>query len=322
MGKRARRRRERNAVSGKLTRGKIAAAVVALLTVAVLVALVAVAAPRWWHGDGGSYAPRTPLAHAEVTPARSFFGQVLTAHAQLVVDPRRVDPTSAELTVDLRPYRIRSESRRVTPGLGRAAVVDFRYEIQCVTRACLPVGKGRGADAQQLKPASATYRTRDGRTVTTQVKWPIFGVQSRLTADEIAASTPQIAQDSTQPPVSWAISPGLLGGIALTLAALLILGAGWLIASVVGGDTRLVRARQIPAHLTPIERALVLAEHAAARGEVDESRKALERLATELRRRRAVVDAEDAERLAWSEADPSVESVAALATSVRSNGAH
>jgi hypothetical protein len=101
----------------------------------------------------------------------------------------------------------------------------------------------------------------------------------------------------------------------------LILGAGWLVASVVGGDTRLVRTRQIPAHLTPIERALALAEHAAAHGEVDESRKALERLAAELRRRRAVAQADDAERLAWSETDPSQESVAALATSVRSNGA-
>jgi hypothetical protein len=308
-------------VSERLTRGTIAAAAVALVTVVVLVVLVAVAAPRWWRDDGGSYAPRTPLVHAAVTPARSFFGQVLTADAQLVVDPRRFDPASAELTVDLRPYRIRSESRRVTRGLGRAAVVEFRYEIQCVTRACVPSGKSRGADAQQLKPATATYRTREGRTVTAHVTWPVFGVQSRLTAEEIALSTPQVAESSTQPRVSWAIAPRLLAGVALALAGLLILGAGWLVASVVGGDARLVRARQIPAHLTPVERALVLAEHAAARGEVDESRKALERLATELRRRRAVVQADDAERLAWSEADPSTESVAALATSVRSNGA-
>jgi hypothetical protein len=308
-------------VSDALTRGRVAAAAVVLVTIAAVVVLAAVLAPRWWRGDGGTYAPRTTLVHAEVTPARSFFGQVLTAHTQLVVDPHLVDPASAELTVDLRPYRIRTESRRITQGLGRAAVIDFRYEIQCVSRACLPGGKGRGADAQQLKPASATYRTRDGRTVTRQVRWPIFGVQSRLTADEIALSTPQVAKDSTQPPVSWAIAPGLLGGVALALAALLILGAGWLVASAVGGDTRLVRTRQIPAHLTPIERALALAEHAAAHGEVDESRKALERLAAELRRRRAATHADDAERLAWSETDPSPESIAALATSVRSNGA-
>jgi hypothetical protein len=308
-------------VSRGLTRGRIAATAVALVALAAVVVLAAVVGPRWWRGDGGTYAPRTTLVHAEVTPARSFFGQVLTAHAQLVVDPRRVNPASAELAVDLRPYRIRSESRRVTRGLGRAAVIDFRYEIQCVSRDCVPTAKGRGADAVQFKPATATYRGTDGRTLTSRVAWPIFGVQSRLTADEIALSTPQVAQESTQPPVSWAISPGLLGGLALTVAGLLVLGAGWLVASVVGGNTRLVRPRQIPAHLTPIERALALAEHAAVHGEIAESRKALERLAAELRRRSAVTHADDAERLAWSETDPSPESVAALATSVRSNGA-
>jgi hypothetical protein len=100
-----------------------------------------------------------------------------------------------------------------------------------------------------------------------------------------------------------------------------VLGAGWLVAAAVAGNTRLVRTRRIPAHLTPIERALVLAEHAAAHGEVDESRKALERLAEELRKRQAGAQADDAERLAWSESGPSPETVAELATSVRSNGA-
>jgi hypothetical protein len=307
-------------VNAQLTRGKVAAGTAGLVTVA-LVALLVLLAARWWNGDGGTYAPRTALVHAEVTPRSSFFGQVLTAHARLVVDPRRVDPASAELAVDLRPYRIRSESRRITKGLGRATVVDFRYEIQCVTRACVPREKRGGATAVQLKPATASYRARDGGALTSRLSWPIFGVQSRLTADEVALSTPQIERDSSQPPVSWAVVPGLVGGVALTVAALLVLGAGWLVASVVGVDTRLVRGRHIPSHLTPVERALALAEHAAAHGEVDESRKALERLAAELRRRSAVTHADDAERLAWSETDPSPESVAALATSVRSNGA-
>jgi len=100
-----------------------------------------------------------------------------------------------------------------------------------------------------------------------------------------------------------------------------MLGAGLLVASVVGRSTRLVRPRRIPARFTAIERALVLAEHATAHGEVDESRKALERLAAELRRQHAGASADDAERLAWSESDPSPETVAELASSVRSNGA-
>jgi hypothetical protein len=308
-------------MSAQLTRGRIAAGAVALVAVLAVVVLTALVAPGWWGGAGGTYAPKKTLVHAEVTPARSLFGQVLTAHAQLIVDPRRIDPGSVELNVDLRPFRIRSESHRVTRGLGRAAVVDFAYEIQCVSRACVPLGTGRGAMAVQFKPARATYRGRNGIAGTVPIAWPVFGVQSRLTAEEIALSTPEVARGSTPPPMSWAISPGLLGGLALAAAALLILGAGWLVASAVSGDTRLVRAPRIPAHLTPVERALVLAEHAAAHGEVDESRKALERLAEELRRRDGGGFADDAERLAWSESGPSPETVAALATSVRSNGA-
>lgn len=305
----------------ELTRGRIAAAAVALVTVVVVVVLTAVVAPGWWNGDGGSYAPKRTLVHADVTPARSLFGQVLTARAQLIVNPRQIDPASVDLKVDLRPFNIRSESHRVTRGLGRAVVVDFTYEIQCVSRGCVPLGKGRGALAEQLEPATASYRTRSGAPGSVHVAWPVFAVQSRLTAEEIALSTPEIARGSTPPPVSWAISPGLLGGLALSVAALLILGAGWLVASAVSGDTRLVRAPRIPAHFTPIERALVLAEHAAAHGEIDESRKALERLAEELRRRDAAAFADDAERLAWSESGPSPETVAVLASNVRSNGA-
>lgn len=308
-------------MSAMLTRGRLASAAVGLVVAVAVVVLTAVVAPGWWQGDGGTYAPQKTLVHAEVTPPRSLFGQVLTAHAQLVVDPRRVDPTSVELNVDLRPFQIRSESHSVTRGLGRATLIDFTYEIQCVVRACAPHQKSPGAESFELKPAKATYRGRDGKTFTLGVAWPAFGVQSRLTAEEIALSTPQVASGSAQPPVSWALSPGLLGGLALVGASLLMLGAGWLVASVVRGDTRPLRVRRISAHLTAIERALVLAEHATAHGEVDESRKALERLAEELRRQRAEVYADEAERLAWSERGPSPETVAELATSVRRNGA-
>ncbi len=275
-------------MSAMLTRGRLAAAAIGLAAVLAVVVLTAFVARGWWRGDGGTYAPRKTLVHTEVTPPRSLFGQVLTAHAQLVVDPRRVNPASVELAVDVRPFQIRSESHRVERGLGRAAVIDFQYEIQCVTRACVPHQKSAGAESFQLKTAKATYLGRNGKTLTLDVVWPAFGVQSRLTADEIALS---------------------------------MLGAGWLVASAVRGDMRPLRVRRIPAHLTALERALVLAEHATAHGEVDESRKALERLAEELRRQRAEAYADEAERLAWSERGPSPETVAELATSVRRNGA-
>ncbi len=309
-------------MSTRLTRGQLEALAVALVTVVAVAVLVGVVARGWWQGDGGSYAPPRTLVRTEVTPARSLFGQILTAHARLVVDPRRVDPQSADLAVDFKPYRVRAESHHVTGGLGRAVVVDFRYELQCLTRDCVPHGSRNGAaTAVHLPRARATLRGRDGRTVSLPFTWAPFAVQSRLTADEIAFSTPHVARGSAQPPVSWAIWPGLLGGLALAAAIVLALIAGVLVVSVVRRDARPLHMLRIPGHLTPIERALVLAEHAVARGEVDESRKALERLAAELRRGDADAQALAAERLAWSEHGPSQDTVAELAGSVRSNGA-
>jgi hypothetical protein len=311
-------------VSERLTRGRLAAAAVALLTVLGVVVLVVVAR-GWWRGDGGGYAPPKTLVAAQVTPATSLFGQALTARARVVVDPRRIDPASLELAVDFRPFNIRKESRAVGRGLGRAAVVDFTYEIQCIARACVPrgaIGRSRGAATDvRLRPAKVTGRGRDGRAFATRVEWPAVGVQSRLTAEDIALSMPRVEQPFTPPPVSFGISPDLLGGLALGGAALLVLGAGLLVAGVLRGAVRPPRRREIPAHLTPVERALALVEHAAMHGEVDESRKALERLAAVLRQDDADEQASVAERLAWSARTPSPEAVAGLADAVRSNGA-
>ncbi len=167
-----------------------------------------------------------------------------------------------------------------------------------------------------------TLPQRAGGSVTRTVSWSAAAVQSRLTSDEIGLSTPHAARRAAPAAVTWRITPGLLAGLAFGGAVVLALCAAWLVATVVRRDLTLVRALRIPSHLTPIDRALALAEHAAAHGEVDESRKALERLATELRRRQAAAQADTAERLAWSENDPSQASIHQLAQSVRSNGTH
>ena len=228
---------------------------------------------------------------------------MLTARARFVVDPRVVDRAhgrSSRRTSAVQ--RARRVAPRLATGLGRAGVVEFATSSSACSRACLPRGGGRAAAAEvvQLRPAAADAAAARRRDVARRSSWPAFGVQSRLTADEIGLSTPHAAATRTPPAVTWRISPGC-SAASPSVAALLLARGRVAVASVVRRDTRLVRAPRIPAHLTPIERALALAEHAAAHGEVDESRKALERLAIELRRRRAVAQADDAERLAWSE---------------------
>ncbi|MBA3844715.1 MAG: hypothetical protein H0X39_19205, partial [Actinobacteria bacterium] len=216
-------------MGGRLTHGRVAAAALVAISVIVVAVVVGVLGRAWWQGNGGSYAPPRVLMHTTVTPTNSLFGQILTARAQVVVDPRRVDPRTVDLTANLRPFHIRSESRRTHPGLGRAVVVEFEYQLQCISSPCVPRGHQGGATTVvQLHAALATFRAHDGRSRTVRAGWPPFGVQSRLTPDELAFSTPSLGSDRTPPPVTWAISPNTLGALALGAAVLLALGAAGL----------------------------------------------------------------------------------------------
>jgi hypothetical protein len=95
----------------------------------------------------------------------------------------------------------------------------------------------------------------------------------------------------------------VLGGLLIAAGALLALAAGFLLAGAVRGKPVSLRLR-IPAHLTPLERALALVR-VAADDEPTEARKALERLAAELRRSGYRDLASNAGQLAWSAQDPS-----------------
>jgi hypothetical protein len=307
-----------------VTRGRLLAAGVALVTL-VAVVLGAVFVAGWWRGDGGSYAPRRLVVRTSVTPSRTLFGQVVTATVQIVVDPRRIDPRSIQVQGRFAPFAVRDEHD--TRGrIGRAQVRTFSFALQCLSSACMPrapkLARARGAATTfALHTANLTARDAKGHAVRVSVRWPVFGVQSRLTEQDIALGEPKIESPLAAPPVTWRVRPVVLGAVASALALVLLLGAGGLIASVALGDGRPLRVLRIPRNLTPVERALRLAEHAARHGETDESRKALERLAVELRRRGAAHHATDAERLAWSAGRPTEERVEELAAAVRSNGA-
>lgn len=306
-----------------MTRGRIAAAAIA--GVALVLALVLlVFAHGWWSGDGGSYAPKHVLATSTVTPARSLFGQVLTATLRVTVDPRRFDPRTVAARTDFRPFSVRDEHEEHSR-IGRARIVSFVYSIQCTSGACVPrgqVGRARGtATSFTFRQARVQARSASGKTVRRTVSWPSFGVQSRLSAPDVAFGAPKTESPLAAPPVTWRAAPNLLAGGALALALVLLAAAIALIGSVALADGRPLRVLRIPSHLSGVERALRLAEHASRRGETDESRKALERLALELRRRRAEGEAVQAERLAWSEGGPTADRVSQLAETVRSNGA-
>jgi hypothetical protein len=299
---------------------------VTLLALAGAAVFLGVFARGWWRDLGGVYAPQAITAAARVTPASSLFGDVLTAQVDVLLDPAKVDPASVEISSDFRPFEVRSQSRSVERNVERADVISFRYAIECTTRPCIPLLSTKTPTSSetnpvQLKPAALTGRSRDGKPVTLEVRWPPFVVHSRLTAEEIGLSTPQFEPVFAPAKISFRFSPDLVGAVSVSLAVLLALGAAWLASSPLLGDTRRLRILRIPSHLTSVERALRLAEHAAASGELAEERKALERLAVELRRAGASELAGRAGRLAWA-GERSPDTVGALAEAVRSNGAH
>lgn len=306
----------------RLTLGELAAAGVAAVAVAAVAVLVGGYARGWWRHTGGTYAPRGILVQGHVTPPSSLFGDVVTVRADALVDARRVDPSSVEVAADFRPYHLRSESRRIERHLGQAALVEVRYEIQCVSSACLRLtSRGSAVEPVRLPPARVTARERGGGTLAARIEWPPFVVHSRLSSEEAGLSTPQLEPSFVPPAISWAVTPNLLGGLALGAAVLLVLGAASIVASILLADSRRLRRLRLPPTLTPVERALVLAEYATAQGEVAEGRKALYRLAIELSRAGERELAQDARALAWSTSPPSAARVQELARFVRSNGA-
>ena len=196
-------------------------------------------AGRWWDGKGGTYAPRHLVLRTTVIPRRSLFGQVITATVRVVVDPRRIEPGTLRVAGAFRPWSVRSEQKTLGR-IGRARVVSVRYSLQCLVAACLPrggTGRARaGATAFTFHDAQVTGRRTDGSALRTAISWPSFGVQSRLTAQDLALGEPQVERPLAAPAVTWRLSPNVLGGIAGGLAILFVLGAG--------GARRFGRARR------------------------------------------------------------------------------
>jgi hypothetical protein len=289
---------------------ELAALAIGALAVAGTLLLLGVYGPRWWRGDGGTYAPRTILASARVEPAYSLFGDVVTLRAHIVVDDRAIDPSRVTLESRFSPFRVVSEVRRAASLGNRAVAIDYVVRVQCISAECLRAS-GRAEENGairttpiRLRPARVVAERRtDGLRTSVALKWPRFVVHSRLTAVEVRTGDPIPGPFPSQAR-SYAISPGWLGGLLVAAGALLALAAGYLLAGAVRGKPVLWRLR-IPAHLTPLERALALVRVAAEEETPAEARKALERLAAELRRSGHGDLAHTAGRLAWSAQQPS-----------------
>jgi hypothetical protein len=289
---------------------ELAALSIGTLAVAGVLLLLGVYAPRWWSGAGGTYAPRAIVASARVDPAYSLFGDLLVLRAHIVVDDRAIDPGSVALESRFSPLRVVSEARHLRRLGGRAATIDYVVRVQCVSLECLGAS-GRAEESGAIRSTPIRLRTArvvaerrtDGFRTSVPLKWPQILVHSRLTPIEVKTGEPGLGSFPAQT-LSYAVSPDRLGGLLVGAGALLALAAGFLLAGAVRGTPVSLRLR-IPAHLTPLERALALVRVAAHDETPTEARKALERLAAELRRSGHRELAQNAGRMAWSAQDPS-----------------
>ncbi len=305
------------------SRRRLALLVVAAALVAVAL-LAGVLAPRWSDGEGGSYAPARLSTSARIEPGSALFGDVLTARATALVDTRAIDPDTVQLYPRFEPYRIASSARSVTDGVGRAARVEYVFRLHCLTAACLDAMEREGENGRRITTpisfasARLVAETRDGGEQEARVRWPSVVVRSRLSPEDIESGRPVLPK-LRLPAASYRVSPDLLGWALVVVSAALALCGAWLLASVLRARVA-VRRLLLPAHLTAVERALALARHAAASGDTAGERRALERLASELRRQGDRELALAARRLAWSKHEPTGEALEEFAGELARTG--
>jgi hypothetical protein len=287
---------------------------VALVVAAVVGAAVGVLAVEqgWWSGSAGA-APRQAVSvEAALSPPAVHFGDVLNAHAVVVLDPARVDVASVRLVPRFLSYRVAGATRRVQRD-GAATTLTYDLALECLGAGCAP---GRPQVALQFPTALLRYRTRDGATGQAAVRWPEVTVASRLDDEDRANPYARFRADTSPPPASYDVSPETLQDLLVAGAALLVLAAAALL--------WLAFRREAPAaaepratRRDPLGEALRLVREIAADGYRPELRRlALQRLVTELRASGREDLADSAGRLAWAGGPPSPTGASELADRV------
>ena len=277
-------------MSGRLLVGTTAAA-------AVVIALL-VATGLGWIGGGASAPGSAFTVRTQLSPVAASYGDAVTATVSLSGTPaalRGVSPTPS-----FAPYAPIGAAvvTRTTAGPRQTAV--YRYTLQCLTDACLPVaGKAR----QIVFPSFTVAHTK--------ATWPALLVSSGLTPDELA---------SPKLPVRTAFVPSPGYGVSTTLGVLLTAASGLLVlAAAVLAFLELAKLartrRERRPRLSGLELALAYARDAAARPNPDDRRRAAELLAETLRPDAPEL-ADAAGAVAWSDEPPTPEQTLDLIAAV------
>jgi hypothetical protein len=272
--------------------------------------------------DGGSGQPDllarlqgdTISAHPTMEPRTHLFYEPVTAGLDLVFDRRIVREGTIRVTTGFEPYKAGSPRVERTES-GDLVRLRYRWDLECVTAACLP--QGGSSSRFDFSLGRLDFVIIDQGRSAQPVEWPSIEATSRVGPFDVEQAQWR-ALTARPPKVSYRVSPGVLGAGLLGGAMLLLVAAGalaWqLVPRRVSEDVVETEAER---RVSAIERALELALASSVNGGTPEQRKSLERLARELGAEGLEALTERARRLAWSPAPPLRVEVETLADDVR-----
>lgn len=281
----------------------------------LLLTLLGVLAWRMWDTSEEGSLTEPIAVNGTIGPQQHLFGDPVRARVEVVLDSEQVDPETVRLRANFAPYRPLQPRRQSKSTSGPITRIRYDYELTCLTFRCLPLGQRRF----ELKNATVEYRTRAGGSAkTVDVDWPTLTATGRISRTRYWEAQMRSEFTDVGPP-TYRVSPRTVEIVAIVLAV--IFGAAALALIL-----RLLPLGQIAERLglktvdrrSRLERALARVQETATSAErPDEGRRALERLAHELRRVRNPELAGAASRLAWSRDFPADGRLTALTGDVR-----
>lgn len=259
------------------------------------------------------------VAIARVSPSTHLFGDAITARFDVVVDTAQFDPDRLDVRLRFRPYQPVGAVRATRRDVGKLAHLRWDATLRCLHAACIAPRYQTALGAQEegraeryairLPPAQILYEERGGKTLLLQKPFPAVEEVSRLNTARAQGLDPDARPGSEgafvaslEPPEpTYRARPAVLAALSLGAALLLAL-----IPATMAG--RAVRDRWRAAHrrgpLTPLDRALLLVDWSARRGDAEDRRKALEALAVVLAHDGVDPLADATRELAWAERSP------------------
>jgi hypothetical protein len=261
-----------------------------------------------------------------------LFGDTVTAHVEIVVDRRLLDPERLDLETDFEPYELVGSElleRRVD---GPYTRLRYRADLRCLTEECIPGVLASAAGAQEsgrgerttfrFAPVRILYQEPDQANpeLLRFVTWPALVSVSRINEVQAGAAFPFRASTSPLPDLTANVAPFGLAVALVVLALALLAWPAWLVASW-WRRRRPVPELPVAEPPTPLESALALVEWACAQPHAAPRREALERLAAVLAESSANGLVAETRTLAWSPASPSADDTSEIVRRVRKGDA-